>query len=197
MQKLVLHCGAGGSPLPFYMQHCKEIKVDIDPETEPDILANMAELPENIGPFDAVFSSHALEHLWPHEVKPCLEGWLRVLKPGGSVILFVPDLEGVQPTKEVLYVAASGPVTGFDMYYGWEKWLKNSPAMAHKGGFVQATLRQALEDAGFSNVVVERLSGPYAYNLYGFGVKSDREKESGNLSTDLSLQASSGDSGVD
>lgn len=168
-QPTVLHCGAGGSDLPFYMKHCKEIKVDIDPETNPDIVANMANLPEGIGPFDAVFSSHALEHLYPHEIGPCLKGWLRVLKPQGALILFVPDLEGIQPTKEVLYVAASGPVTGHDMYYGFSKFLETTPSMAHHSGFVASTLEQALKDSGFSNIKVERLEGPYNYNLYGFG----------------------------
>ena len=82
--------------------NCKETRLDIDPSVNPDIVANMAELPDDIGPFDAVYSCHALEHLYPFDVTPCLQGFLRVLKPRGTVIILVPDLEGVAPTDEIV-----------------------------------------------------------------------------------------------
>jgi ubiquinone/menaquinone biosynthesis C-methylase UbiE len=167
---LVLHAGFGGASLPFFMAHCREVTLDIDASTTPDIVADMAHLPD-IGPFDAVFSSHALEHLYPHDVKSCLAGFYRVLKPGGALTLFVPDLEGLTPTHEVLYVSPSGPVTAHDIFYGHSLYLESCPYMAHKCGFVQSTLTTALEEAGFKDVKVHKLNDPYPYNLFGFGRK--------------------------
>jgi predicted SAM-dependent methyltransferase len=37
---------------------------------------------------DAIFSSHNIEHLYPHEVPVALAEFIRVLKPG----LFAPSL---------------------------------------------------------------------------------------------------------
>jgi SAM-dependent methyltransferase len=39
--------------------------------------------------FDFVHSSHCLEHL--HDPCVALENWLRVLKPGGYLIVMIPD----------------------------------------------------------------------------------------------------------
>lgn len=173
--KKVLHVGCGGSSLPFYLQHCQEVRLDIDPATQPDIVADMTHLPPELdGEFDAVFTCHSLEHLYPHDVDTCLRGFHRVLKPGGSVIVFVPDLEGLTPTDDVLYVSPSGPVTAFDLFYGYRPWIRDNPFMAHKCGFVQKTLTGALERAGFAKVEVKRLSSDLVpFNLFGFGIKGE------------------------
>lgn len=149
------------------MQHCAEVRLDISPECHPDIVANMADLPA-IGPFDAVYSAHSLEHLLPHEVGSCLSGVHRVLKPGGVVIIRVPDLEGLSPTGDVLYLAGDIPVCAVDLFYGWRPFLKAMPHMAHRTGFMQETLRTALEEAGFKATVVRIES---AFELFAMGVK--------------------------
>jgi ubiquinone/menaquinone biosynthesis C-methylase UbiE len=168
---LVLHAGCGDDHLPFYMKHAREFRVDIDPEVKPDLVADMAHLPDNIGPFDAIYCAHSLEHLNPHDVQPCLEGFLRVLKPGGAVTILVPDLEGLSPTDEVLYVSEGGPVCAFDLFYGFRKYLQRHPYMAHRCGFVQSTLHAALERAGFESVKAVRLHDEYKFNLWGFGLR--------------------------
>ena len=156
-RKVVLHAGCGDETLPPYLSHCDEARLDIDPAVKPDIVASMAELPEGLGPYDAVYTCHALEHLYPYDVVPCLDGFLRVLKPGGVAIVIVPDLEDVKPTDEVLYTTVSGTaVTGLDMYYGLGVSLKERPYMAHHCGFVQDTLHRLMVQVGFKNVVVHR-----------------------------------------
>ena len=52
-------------------------------------------LPWGAAVFDAVYSSHVLEHLPPTEGRELLAEQLRVLKPGGVCRVVVPDLEGV------------------------------------------------------------------------------------------------------
>lgn len=170
-RKRVLHAGCGHETLPPYLGHCEEVRLDIDPAAKPDILADMACLPADLGPYDAVYTCHSLEHLYPYDVLPCLDGFRRVLKPGGVVIVLVPDLEGVLPTDEVLYTTLGGAaVTGLDMYYGLGAALREMPYMAHHCGFVRDTLKRVLESAGFKNVVVHRQSNDIIFrSLVGIG----------------------------
>lgn len=163
----VLHIGCGGDPLPSWLGSYDETRLDIDPSHNPDIVADMRDLPDVIG-FDLVYCSHALEHLSPHEVVPAIQGFRKILNEGGAVILFVPDLQDVQATDEVLFNAPAGPICGLDLIYGYRKMLKDKPYMAHKTGFTRDTLEAALTEAGFSNVKVDRLSD---YALMGAAVK--------------------------
>lgn len=163
----ILHVGCGGDPLPAWLPGA-ETRLDVDPAAKPDIVASMTALGD-IGIFDVVYCCHALEHLYPHEVGTALREFLRVLSPGGSVILFVPDLEDVRPTDDILYVSPAGPIAGLDLFYGFRPLLAEMPHMAHHTGFVSATLRDALQAAGFTRVATQRL--PDCFNLMGVGVK--------------------------
>jgi len=40
---------------------------------------------------DGVFSSHLLEHIHPDKVPDTLKEWMRVIKPGGHLMLYLPD----------------------------------------------------------------------------------------------------------
>lgn len=151
----VLHVGCGGEritdgPLSRYA----ETRLDIDPNMAPDIVASMTDMGD-IGPFDMVYSSHSLEHLTAADVDLALAEFLRVLKPGGGVLIFVPDVEGVEPTDDVLYEAPCGPITGRNLIFGLE--IPSQPYMRHLTGFVRDTLEQALTKAGFSDVFVKRI----------------------------------------
>jgi SAM-dependent methyltransferase len=168
--KEVLHVGCSGNTLPPQMAHLKETRLDIDPQSNPDIVGDMADLPQGIGPYDAIFASHCLEHLPFNKIQPCLKGWLNVLKPGGVVILFLPDLEDLTPTDEVLYEAVCGPIKARDLFYGYSEFIEQHPYMQHLSGFTAATLRKHLEDAGFANVTVVREGGG-CYNLSAVGVR--------------------------
>lgn len=167
--KEILHVGCSRASLPGYLPASEyhEVRLDIDPDVSPDIVADMSELPD-IGPFDAIYSSHCLEHLLPHKVIPCLEGFKRVLKPGGYAMIFVPDLEGLSPTEDILYESSAGTVRAADLFYGFRQYLEANPFMAHRTGFVQDTLKSAMAQAGFSKVTVKRFE---AHNLFGVGVK--------------------------
>lgn len=158
----VLHVGCGGNPLPEWISG-QETRLDIDGRHSPDILASMTDMGE-IGRYDLVYCSHALEHLYPHEVKAALSEFRRVLKDGGRVIVIVPDLEGVEPTHEPLFDTPAGPISGFDLFYGLPRLVETSPYMAHHCGFVRETLAGALQGAGFGPVNVLRAND---YNLIG------------------------------
>ena len=167
MERSLLHVGCGSDRLPEWLVGFKETRLDINEAVNPDIVASMLALGD-IGEYDAVFCQHALEHVHQYEVEIALSEFRRVLKPGGVVIVFVPDLEGVKPTHEVLLQSPAGPITGHDLFYGYGKALSDNPHMAHKTGFVSETLHKSLTDSGFVNVKVNRLSD---HNMMGAGNK--------------------------
>lgn len=138
-------------------------RLDIDPRAEPDIVGSMLEL-GGIGPFSAVYCSHALEHVYPHEVPVALRNFHRVLRPGGVCVILVPDLEGVAPNEEPL----PNGLTGLHLFYGDARLIPEFPHMAHHCGFVESTLAAALTAAGF-NARTQRMSN---YNLMGIGIKA-------------------------
>lgn len=144
------------------------MRLDIEPRTEPDILGSMTNMGA-IDPVDVVFCCHALEHLYPHEVTQAIQEFYRVLKPGGKVIILVPDLEDVKPTEEALYRSDCGPISGLHMYYGDPMQIPEFPYMAHHCGFVAATLTKAIGIAPFEMIEAKRLPN---FNLMGVGVKN-------------------------
>lgn len=154
----VLHVGCGKEPLPpLFGPNPIETRLDADAECKPDIVALMTDLGD-IGPFDAVYSCHSLEHVAMWEVFEVLTEFKRVLAPGGFVLIIVPDLEGVLPNGDIVYHCGDGtPTTGLDMYYGHARNTRINPFYQHKCGFTAETLRGALENAGFPVIEVKRL----------------------------------------
>lgn len=162
----LLHVGCGSGLLPDWLNY-DETRADIDPECHPDVVANMTDLGE-IGSFDVVYSSHCLEHVYPHEVNKALSEFKRVLNDGGFVMVFVPDLEDIKANEDFLYESPAGPITGMDLIYGHRRQIEENNYMQHKTGFTKDTLTKALLSAGFEKVRVLRLE---PYNLMGIGVK--------------------------
>jgi SAM-dependent methyltransferase len=166
----VLHVGCGVAdprklpPEWFPMTAWREVRLDIDPAVRPDIVASitdMAVVPA--GSFDAVWSSHNVEHLYPHEVLLALTEFRRVLKPDGFLLLTLPDLQQVAALvaedrlTDTAYVSPAGPITPFDMLYGFRGALAQGNAfMGHRCGFTARTLEAALIAAGFPLVRVIR-----------------------------------------
>ena len=167
VSKILLHCGCGGARLPEWLKACREVRVDIDETCGPDVVSDMTALGV-AGPFDAVYCSHALEHLHQEAGGKALAEFYRVLCEGGVAIVFVPDLEDVKPTEDVLFTAPAGPITGLDLIYGYRKMTQEKPHMKHLTGFVKETLRKAVMGAGFSRVEVNRIGN---YELMGVGIK--------------------------
>ena len=165
----LLHPGCGGEKLPFWLSDCEETRLDIDYRVQPDIVASITDMGE-IGTYDYIYTAHTLEHLYQHDVPVALSEFNRVLNPGGSVIIFVPDLEDVKPDYEVLYISEGGPICGIDLFYGPAGYVEQNPYYAHHTGFIKETLAKVLTEAGFEEVTVKRVGD---HNLMGVGKKCE------------------------
>lgn len=165
----LLHAGCGSEKLPPQLAAlgAEEVRLDIDPATKPDIVASIHDLGD-IGPFDAVYTAHCLEHLHWDAAKRAVSEFHRVLAPNGFALIVVPDLDGIRPTGDVIYdVPGLGGITGMDMIYGYRGYTATNPYMVHRCGFVAETLRRAMEAAGFDQVS----TSSEMWNLMGLGVK--------------------------
>jgi ubiquinone/menaquinone biosynthesis C-methylase UbiE len=167
--KRVLHVGCGVNKpgklhLTFRNPEWQEVRLDIDPEMKPDIVANMIAMsPVADGSMDAVWSSHNLEHLYAHEVPVALAEFFRALKPGGFVLITMPDLQKAAEyiaagnLEGVLYESPAGPVTPIDIVFGYRRSIaRGNTFMAHRTGFTADSLTKKLAAAGFHRIKVER-----------------------------------------
>lgn len=179
--KTVLNVGCGqraisilGSSLPA--DEWRELRLDIDPKVDPDIVASMTDMaPVPGGSVDAVWSSHNLEHLDPHEVPAALREFLRVLKPGGTLLLSVPDLQAVAKLvaedrlDETLYESRQGPIRPLDVVYGYGPALAaGNRFMAHRTGFTPKLLGRLLQEAGFEPVAIWRRAQAYELQVKAY-----------------------------
>lgn len=187
--KTVLHVGPGhknsGAKLPegFEEGDWHELRLDIDPSNEPDILGSMLDMSAVASrSVDAIYSAHNIEHVYAHEVPHVLAEFLRVLKPEGFVVVTCPDLQAVCAMvaegriTEPAYNSKAGPITPLDILYGHGEALKAGyHYMAHKTGFTEGSLTQALTGAGFACVASKRR--PHGLDLWALATKGGMTRE--------------------
>lgn len=175
--KLVLGCG----PLPMHPMHYKWIDdswilTDLHPK-DPNVLkmdAQSIDYPNKS--VDALYASHLLEHIGFKQTLETLKEWHRVLKPGGTITINVPDFEWA--CERFLANYKRGKATGskhFKHYSDfWEIFFGNHihDGEYHKAGFTQKTLQEALNRVGFKNVRVEK-----AFDAHEMGVLIAEAKE--------------------
>lgn len=162
-----LHVGCGpirkGPETPgFDGPEWSEIRLDIDPSVSPDLIGAMTDLSAvKTGSMQALFSSHNIEHLYPHEVPIALGEFKRVLTDDGFVVITCPDLLSIaqfiaqRGLEETAYTSTMGPITPLDMLYGHRTSMNAGKLfMAHRCGFTAQTLQQALQRAGFGKICV-------------------------------------------
>ena len=180
MTKHVLHVGCGAEAAgklhpAFSGAEWRELRLDIDPGVMPDIVASMTDMsPVGDASVDAVFSSHNLEHLYPHEVPVALAEFRRVLKPDGYALITLPDLQEVarlvasDGLSATAYMSALGPIEPLDILFGHRGALAGGNLfMAHHTGFTGTSLMSALGAAGFAAMTVQRV--PSSFSLWAIG----------------------------
>lgn len=182
--KTFLHVGCGpkrdGHPTRgFSDPGWAELRLDIDEGVNPDIVGTMTDMSRiGDGTIDAVFSSHNIEHLYPHEVPKALSEFARVLNRDGFAVVTCPDLQSVaalvaeDKLTEEAYQSPAGSISALDMLYGYRPALADGNLhMAHRCGFTQRVLIGALHQAGFTQVAAIRRPGPF-YDIWALAMVS-------------------------
>lgn len=122
---------------------------------KPDVICDLHQLtPFEDNSADEIMAIHVVEHFWRWEVVDVLKEWVRVLKPGGKMILECPNLisacEAVlaDPEKATL----PGPEGQRSMWvlYGDPRW--QDPLMVHRWGYTPRSLAQIMHDAGLRDL---------------------------------------------
>ena len=162
------------------LSYWNELRFDIDETVKPDLVGTMTDMSSvSTESVDAVFSSHNIEHLYPHEVPLALAEFLRVLKSDGIAVITCPDLKSVcaliaeDKLTEAAYTSPAGPIAPIDILYG----LRTSMAqgnlyMAHRCGFTQKVLTATLRSSGFKSVATAARGYPY-FDLWAVASKEE------------------------
>jgi predicted SAM-dependent methyltransferase len=161
-----------------------ELRFDIDESVQPDILGTMTDMSSvSDESVDAVFSSHNIEHLYPHEVPLALSEFLRVIRSDGFAVITCPDLKSVctliaeDKLTDAAYISPAGPIAPLDILYGLRTSMASGNLyMAHRCGFTQKVLTATLQATGFKSVACMSRGHPY-FDLWAFASKAELNQE--------------------
>jgi SAM-dependent methyltransferase len=181
--KKVLHVGCGPArkpqmPSAFQGDDWQEVRCDIDPSAQPDIVADMRDLSKIAqGSFDAVYSSHNIEHVFAHEVPVVLKEFAQVLSPDGVLVITCPDVQALGQALadgkllDTLYESPAGPIAAIDILWGHRASIAAGQVyMAHKVGLTAQVLLQTLTSSGFGAALC--LRQPQAFALWAIATRS-------------------------
>lgn len=161
----------------------EEVRMDISPEVKPNIVSSLQDM-KNVpnASFDAVFTAHSLERLYPHEVGMALGNIIRVLKDDGYLIASCADLQAAcalvaeDKLLEPAYESPAGPVAPIDIIYGFRPALAAGyERHACKCGFTSRALMGTLAQAGFGSMWTAR--NPETFTLVALACKQERSEE--------------------
>lgn len=142
-----MNMGAGGKRVAGYTG------VDVVPRPGADIVAPAGKVPLPDNSCDEIMAIHLFEHLKEWETAEVLAEWFRLLKPGGKLVLEMPDLR--KCCQNILKILDGGVVlagkhpdqAGMYGLYG-DPRLKD-PLMLHAWSYTYQTIKPILELAGF------------------------------------------------
>jgi SAM-dependent methyltransferase len=149
---LRLNLGCGDKILPGY------VNVDVVEARagmKPDVVCDLHDLaPFGDASAEEILSVHVVEHFWRWEIVDVLREWVRVLKPGGRMIVECPNIASACSTflENPLDGARSdqrGQRTMW-VFYGDPQW--KDPLMIHRWGYTPESLRDLLAEAGLADV---------------------------------------------
>ena len=152
MPALRLNLGCGDKILPGY------VNVDVVEAragARPDVVCDLHDLaPFEDASADEILSVHVVEHFWRWEVTDVLREWVRVLRPGGRMVIECPNIESacrtfLEDPRRFSREGEEGQRTMW-VFYGDPKW--KDPLMIHRWGYTPESLRALLEQAGLREV---------------------------------------------
>lgn len=149
MKGLRLNIGCGSRVLDGWV-NC-DIERNPNAMRDPEILCDAKSIPLPDGCADTLMAIHVFEHFYRWEVEDVLLEWRRLLKPGGRLILELPDL--IKCCQNIL----DGRVRGGKNPDQLGRWgLFGDPRfknkfMCHPWSYAPRELIEMLEHNGFMN----------------------------------------------
>ena len=143
----------------FHQSAWTELRIDIDPHNEADFVGSVCDMRSVIedASFDAVWSSHCIEHLHDHEVGTALCEFRRILRDDGFAVINCPNMDAIakslvsEDIELVAYLSPAGPIRLLDMIFGHSPSIEAGRVhMAHKTGFTADRLGRIATHAGFA-----------------------------------------------
>lgn len=130
----------------------------------PDVICDLHDLvPFDDNSADEILSVHVVEHFWRWEVRDVLREWVRVLKPGGRMVVECPNLlsacETFLQNPDLHSREDKNGQRTMWVFYGDPAW--KDPLMIHRWGYTPDSLKALLSEVGLVNVHPE----PAQYKL--------------------------------
>ena len=187
--KTFLHVGCGPkrkdqTTRGFHSADWQELRLDIDPNVTPDIVGTMTDMSGVADvSVDAVFSSHNIEHLYPHEVPVALNEFLR-----SSNLTVLPSLParpsiGLRPgrAKQDHRAGVHRPSRTHHplgiLCSHRPSMARGNLHMAHRCGFTRKVLEGPLKAAGFKTVATMARGRAPFFDLWALASKSKRSAD--------------------
>lgn len=147
-----LNLGSGGRHLGNH------INIDIRPQFEPDIVADVCNLPLPNGIAHIVRLDAAYEHIYPHRRAGALREWHRVLRPAGKLVInWIPDFESLLELYGGPAPVSFLPCFGIEMA---RRMCNGAVALdepgLHKDVFTAQKVEGELSRAGFLSIHITR-----------------------------------------
>lgn len=159
---LVAELGAGlSSPADLFGPKAKIVRFDLRADTKPDIRCDIRAITENhFGKYDYVCAHHVLEHFRRMEAPSLVKHWVQLLKPGGKIVIYVPNVERAM---RLILDPPPGTPAG-DRLYAWNQIYgdqeKPGAAWQHLNGFTMRKLEALLQGVpGLKDIKVEHNYG--------------------------------------
>lgn len=113
-----------------------------------DLTCDIRQLPYPSGSVTDILALDILEHFPASQTRPLLTEWHRVLKPGGSLTVRVPNLHAIAH-QMTYWGQRPGPQLDalIANIYGGHKWAGDTDA--HHTGWTPESLKVLLSDSGF------------------------------------------------
>jgi 2-polyprenyl-3-methyl-5-hydroxy-6-metoxy-1,4-benzoquinol methylase len=113
------------------------------------------------GSVDVIYTSHLLEHISHRNLVPVLEMWFDKLKPGGRLIINVPDMEWA--ARQILRFESGQILSGVYSDFEGERGLQSvvygthaHDGEHHKACFVRTSLWELLDGVGYEKIKIEQ-----------------------------------------